>query len=60
MASDLTNPIEFKTQSAGVMPDINKIIELVSEHDNISDIHMSSDAYVSFRINGEIVSQLDW
>ncbi len=55
-----TTVADLKAPTNGVMPDINKIIEMVSEQDKISDIHMSADAYVSFRINGEIVSQLDW
>ena len=51
---DITNPTN------GWMPDINKIIEMVSQQDSISDIHISADSYVSFRINGEIVTQSEW
>lgn len=55
-----TTVADLKAPTNGVMPDINKIIEMVSEQDKISDIHMSADAYVSFRINGEIVTQTEW
>ena len=52
MTPEKTNPVDLKTQpSTNTMPDVNQIIEIVSEHDNISDIHMSSDNYVSFRTN---------
>ena len=41
------------------MLDINKIIDSVSQNELISDIHMSAEHYISYRINGEIVPQTD-
>lgn len=37
--------------------DINTIIESVTTNDSVSDIHISTDNYICYRINGEIVAQ---
>lgn len=50
---------ETPTTVVANMLDINKIIDSVSQNELISDIHMSAEHYISYRINGEIVPQTD-
>ena len=50
---------ETSTTVVANMLDINKIIDSVSQNELISDIHMSAEHYISYRINGEIVPQTD-
>lgn len=45
------------TTNKPVNIDINKIIDIMETNDNVSDLHIAADNYISYRVNGEIIKQ---
>jgi Tfp pilus assembly pilus retraction ATPase PilT len=37
--------------------DIEVILELIAKNPNISDLHLSGDEFISYRLNGEIIRE---
>ena len=55
------DPISTNSQSqvstSAPKIDIDKIIDIMATNDSVSDLHISADSYISYRVNGEIVQQ---
>lgn len=50
---DQTNPQNAQAPAI----DIDKIIDVMASNDSVSDLHISGDNYICYRVNGEIIKQ---
>ena len=39
----------------GIWLDIESLLKLIADNQNISDLHLSANEFVSYRLNGEII-----